>query len=436
MDPVVVAGLGVSGLGCAAELVRQKVPFLALEKEDRAGGLARTDAADGFLFDQGPHILLGIPGELHEFFRDLEGLDLAECSGRSGIAMDTHLDCVVPAPFQRNLRYLPLALRARLLFRLLTERFRSRKSLNNYEEYATAQCGRDVYDLFVRGYDSKRLRFPLDQIPANWTSRLERTSIGSLLRSKEVTSGNGNGHREARFLYPRSGGIEALPKAMARLLPETSVCYGSEVVEIRPEAKLVILANGESVRYRHLVLSLPLPETVALIGNPPPEIRRAAANLIYTSIYVINAGVEGPVPPWTLLRVPDAEVGFYRVSFPTQYAADCAPSGLSTVVGEVSHHPTRYPLSSREAGRLFRAGLERLGIVRHGQRFVFEHIRDIRYGHIVYNSATQAGIQLILEYLSTHAISACGKYGLWRDMLIPQSILSGMNAAQSITARS
>ena len=88
---IIIVGLGVSGLGCAAELVRRGIPFSAYEQENGPGGLARTDVVDGFRFDYGPHILLDLPEDIAEWFGGLPGLDLALCSGPSGIAMDAGL---------------------------------------------------------------------------------------------------------------------------------------------------------------------------------------------------------------------------------------------------------------------------------------------------------------------------------------------------------
>src|ERR1035437_226421 len=115
MASIVIVGLGVSGLGCAIELVRQGIPFSAYEKDDGPGGLARTDAVDGFRFDFGPHILLELPEDIAEWFGGLPGLDLALCMGPSGIAMDARLESVIPTPYQQTLNGLPLHVRARLL---------------------------------------------------------------------------------------------------------------------------------------------------------------------------------------------------------------------------------------------------------------------------------------------------------------------------------
>jgi protoporphyrinogen oxidase len=434
MASIVIVGLGVSGLGCALELVRRKIPFAAYEKENAPGGLARTDTAGGFRFDHGPHILLELPGEVASRFSGLPGLDLVGCTGASGIALDARLKTVIPAPFQQNLNWLPLAARARLIFDAVAGIGRKARPTATYSEYATARCGRGIYDLFLRGYDSKRLRFPLDQIPADWTNRIEKTSLRSLMLPRSGARVAGGGKREGRFLYPRSGGIESIPRAMASLLPEASLRYDSKLMEIDPKLKRLAFQNGAVQSYEHLVLSLPLPEIVALLKEPPPEVLSAAENLVYTSIYILNAGIDGSVPPWFLLRIPDPAMPFYRLSFPSHYSPGGSPEGKAIVVGEISHHPIRHALSRDEARRQFEQGLRRMGILQPGQRILVQTVRDIQYGHVLYNHATRASIRLILEFLRTGSIFTCGKYGQWRDMLIPQSILSGMAAAGEIAA--
>jgi protoporphyrinogen oxidase len=432
MPPIVIIGLGVSGLGCAIELTRRGIPFIGFEKESRPGGLARTDDAGRFRFDYGPHILLAPPTELEALFRDLPGLDLQACSGNSGVIMGACLDNIIPAPFQRNLNWLPIDVRARLLFAALTDRQNGRKTPANYAEYAIARCGKGVYDLFLRDYDTKRLRFNLDEIPPDWTNRIEKTRLRSLVLPRTVTDWLGGNNRESRFEYPHSGGIEALPRAMARLLPAESANYGCEVLEIDAAGKAASFADGSQVRYDHLVLSLPLPEIIALIRDAPPQILRAAEDLIYSSIYVVSLGLEGTVPPWSLLRVPDPKWSFYRLSFPSHYAPGAAPAGHSAIVGEISHHPQRYPLSAGDARQELRRGLEELGILHKGQRVVAETTRDIRYGHVLYNHRTRESMRAILDYLKSQSILVCGKYGTWKDMLIPESIRSGMAAARVI----
>jgi protoporphyrinogen oxidase len=397
----------VSGLACALELARRGLPFLAFEKEDRSGGLLRTDEVDGFRFDHGPHILFEAP--------DVP-VDLNAAQGLSGVVLGSR---TVPSPFQRHLNHLPAALRARLLFAML--RRRGRSVPRNYAEFAAAQCTRAVFDLFIRPYDTKRLRIELDELPADWTGRVEAASLWSLVAPRWLT--RWSARREAHFLYPQSGGIEALPRAMESQLPPGSVRYGEELREIHPASRRAVFSRS-TVNYDRLVSTLPLPETIARIPDAPADIRRAASNLLYTSVRVISAGVEGGSPPWTFLRLAGPETNVYRLSFPSRYAAGCTPEGYSTVVGEMAYHPVRAPLDLAEARADFQRMVRRFG------RPVVEHVREIRYGHVLYNRDTRASVRHILEYLGRHGIQPCGKYGLWRDLLIQDAIRSGIEASR------
>jgi protoporphyrinogen oxidase len=430
---VIVGGLGVSGLGCALELARRGIEFVALEKDVRPGGLARSESAGPFRFDYGPHIVLGVPAPLQVLLADLPGLDLRARSGRSCIALDDTLSRVVPAPFQRHLSHLPLAVRARLLLELAAARGANGKHASTYSEYAIARCGRSVFERFLRGYESKRLRFSLDDIPPDWTDRVPRPSVRSLVRPRWAPRLRHEGGAESTFSYPRTGGIEALPRALSCLLPTNSVRCETEIVEIDAERKQLDLSHDGTVSYEQLVLTLPLPEIVRLLKDPPGSLLAAAENLVYTSIYVISLGVEEPLAtPWTFIRFPGDALPFYRVSVPSLYSTDSAPEGHGVVVAEVSHHPTRHRLEPGEAADGARRGLTELGILRRGQRILVEWVHDIRYGHVVYNHRTRESVRTVLEYLNRRSIYTCGKYGLWQDMLMTGSIMTGMDVARRI----
>jgi protoporphyrinogen oxidase len=111
---------------------------------------------------------------------------------------------------------------------------------------------------------------------------------------------------------------------MARLLPDNCARYDSELIEIDLKSKRLSLADGKTIHYEQLVLCLPLCEIVNRIWDTSSELCSAAENLLYTSIYVLSLGIEGDFPPWFLLHVPAAELGVYRLSFPSYYSPDCA----------------------------------------------------------------------------------------------------------------
>lgn len=73
--PVVVVGAGLAGLCCALHLERRGVAVRLLEREDRVGGVVRTDAMEGFRLDRGFQVLQTAYPEARCML-DSEALDL------------------------------------------------------------------------------------------------------------------------------------------------------------------------------------------------------------------------------------------------------------------------------------------------------------------------------------------------------------------------
>lgn len=74
-QPVVIVGAGMAGLACAVHLQAQDVPVKVFEATPRIGGVVWTDEVDGFLLDNGFHVLLtGFPESRKVL--DLAALDI------------------------------------------------------------------------------------------------------------------------------------------------------------------------------------------------------------------------------------------------------------------------------------------------------------------------------------------------------------------------
>jgi protoporphyrinogen oxidase len=254
-----------------------------------------------------------------------------------------------------------------------------------------------------------------------------------LLLPAWATGGVGSPGSDAQFHYPRRGGIEALPRALAAVLPPKVIRCRHTLVAAFPRTKRAVFSSGPDVRYENLVLSIPLPEIVRRLSGAPASVYEAARHLVFTSIYVINVGFDGPLASsHAILRFPDANVGFYRLSFPARYAPNSVPEGCDAVVGEFSHHRERHRLLPRDARSQLATALEQLGFVERGRTRLAESVENVRYGHIVHNHHTRESVRHILDYLASAGIYTCGKYGRWQDMLLTHSILSGMEVGGTI----
>lgn len=432
MAQVIVVGLGVSGLACALEVQERQVEFSAFEQEAVAGGLARSERRDGFTFDYGPHIILQTPG----LFDRLD-LELDDCVCESTIFPNLTEVMNIPAPIQHHLDRLPLAERGKIFIDIVRRnlgRYPARPA--TFQQHILANSGKTLFELFFRDYELKRLRFPLEDIDASMPNRIQPPSLAYLFGLGAANRQAACGGNDTRFKYPSAGGIDALPRAMLALLPQQRIHLRHSLSEIDPVRKRVTFANGRSEFFDRLVVSLPLPEILCRLKDPPKMVLAAAEQLIYSSLYVLNAGVDGPSPhPWAIARIPKQNVCFYRVCVPSNYSKASVPEGLSSLTIEVAHHEQRHPLSEMRVRRLIYDDLTRLGILASPKQVVVEWLHNIRYGHVVYNTQTRQALALIFAYLNGQGVYCCGKYGEWRDMLMPHAIQSGIEAAHKAMSR-
>ena len=54
---VLIVGAGLAGLSCACRLMKDDIPFLILEADQRIGGRVKTDRRDGFILNHGFQVL-------------------------------------------------------------------------------------------------------------------------------------------------------------------------------------------------------------------------------------------------------------------------------------------------------------------------------------------------------------------------------------------
>jgi len=97
----------------------------------------------------------------------------------------------------------------------------------------------------------------------------------------------------AKFVYPREGGISALPRALAAAL-KTPPKYNLTVEKVELRTRTATLSNGQQVRYERLLNTAPLPHFLAAITDVPPEIVAATRQLRATTVHYFDIGVRGP----------------------------------------------------------------------------------------------------------------------------------------------
>ena len=307
MARVVVVGAGIAGLTLAHRLVRDApgLDVVVLEQSSRAGGLLRTERADGFLIEWGPN------GFLDNAPLTLRMVDEA------GLTAD-----VVPSRDAARRRYLfhrgrlqavpssPAAmLTSRLLpvgakLRVLMEPFGGRppEGDESVHAFAARRLGRRVAEVFadpivsgVFAGDARQLSLRA-AFPRIWALEHEHGGLlWGMLARRRARGGSTKPAGLGRLVSFR-GGMEQLPSAIAaglgsRVRLNTAVAAVTPVTEGDARWR-VSLTSGEFVDARDVVLGVG-PEAAARIVAPLDAAASAAmASIPSAPMAVVVVGFE------------------------------------------------------------------------------------------------------------------------------------------------
>src|SRR6185369_5133430 len=211
------------------------------------------------------------------------------------------------------------------------------RPLTNAAEFILRHLGAGLARHFMFPYNEKLYTVPCEELSPEWGGRfIPRPSL------EEVVNGAAGPAREdvgynATFWYPRSGGIEALPRGVARDL-RGEVRLGTRVQALDLPNRRIRITSGEELAYEALVLTAPLPACARMLSDAPPEVSEAAARLRSVSVTVVEVGARdrgGERFHWAYF--PEKEFAFYRIGSPSEVNPALAPQGHRSFAVEFAH---------------------------------------------------------------------------------------------------
>lgn len=430
----VILGGGLAGLTAAYTFQQHgQDHWRVFEREDRVGGLARSQEVDGYLFDYGPHILFTIDDEMESLIRDLLGDNFHAQEREAWIYHQAH-DIYTQFPFQAHLYGLPIPIVEECLVglvRAVEAQARGEFEPTNYEEWMRGFFGEGIAEHLMIPYAKKIWTVEPSTMDFSWigrrvpTPQVERIVRGALTDDVELVGAT------SKFWYPKEGGIEPLPRALGQRV-EGMVELSRTAVKIELPEKRVHFDDGSIVPFDQLVYTLPLPYLPRFIYGLPDPVQQAIDGLRYQGIYCVNIGVDRPAisdKHWVYFY--EDVFPFHRLSFPMNFSPGTAPPGKSSISTEVAFSDVR-PLAEDQAVERTIEALKAANILRDDDKIDMVHTERIEPAYVIYDLDHADNVATIRDWLKQHGIYTAGRFGEWQYFNMDHSMRSGKTAAEEI----
>lgn len=437
---VIVLGAGLCGLAVGSVLGKRALVF---EREERPGGLVRTDCHNGYWFDHVLHLLYFQDEKTEWRIRELLGDVLQPCP------LDAWVECLqgtVRYPFQMHLGGLDRETVIRCV-RDFAEVSLIPPAAEpvNYEDMLRRTFGAAMCETFFFPYNRKMWKRPLLELaPSGFQWNIARPNFdevlaGAISSDVEADIYNSNGW------YPRPPGnapvrgVEVLSRALANQVPGLRLQHQVEAIDLNTHIVQVRDSKGRSkFRFQDACVStLPLPLVISLCEPAPNDLIRDCAMLTWNRVYSVQLSISGTRPKgrghWHYYV--DESLVFTRLIYLHEFDPDCAPEDGWPLLVEVTEPAERPVIIAEELVNRVRRDLNRVGVLPVGSQIVDEHVLVIEPAYVVFTPENQAIMQRARSFLEEHDIIPLGRYGRWEYSSMASVLKDGFDWAESFLAQ-
>lgn len=407
----IIIGAGVSGLSYANFSNRD---YVVLESENEVGGYCRTISRNGFVWDYSGHFFHFQQPDIKNFIcKNIDPSRLVVTKKHTQIYYKGNY---IDFPFQNNIHQLPKEEFIDCLYDL----FNTDSSIEcaTFKEYIYHNLGKAISEKFLIPYNEKLYATDLDKLDADAMGRFfPKADKESIVRNFKHSS---NRSYNDVFTYPAGGAIEYIHSLMKNI-DRKKIELNCRVVRIDLVDKMVVLQNGQKIRYNNLISTMPFPKLLDMCGV-------TYDNTIYTcnKVLVFNLGFDrastDECNSWVYF--PDKELSFYRVG----YYNNIIPVERMSLYVEIGFKENEAIISMENLLQTVLSDLKRVGIVTAHQLIDYEAIlMNPAYVHI--NKRQLEDVKRKKEQLQSYNIYSIGRYGSWTYCSIEDNIIEARNLA-------
>jgi protoporphyrinogen oxidase len=447
---VIVIGGGPAGLTAAYELCKANVRSVVLEKDNVVGGISRTVNYKGYHFDIGGH----------RFFTKVQAV---EDMWREVLPEGKFLRRPRMSRIYYNKKFFFYPLRAfNALFGLgiwnsfliflsyVKSQMFPQKPEDTFEQWVSNRFGKRLYEVFFKTYTEKVWGIPCNEIRAEWAAqRIKGLSLLSAVRNALIGQ-QGKSKSEViktlidEFEYPELGPgmmweavAEIVQQRGASVRLETSV---ERILWAGGKVRAVEVSNDgqrEWVKGSDFISSMPIRELFEKLDPPPPpEVRKAAADLNYRDFLTVALIVnkEDVFPDnWVYIHDPDVKVG--RIQNFKNWSPHMVPDQSKTCLGLeyfCFEGDGLWTMSDEDLVELGKKELQSLDMAR---------AADIEDGAVVrmpkaypvYDATYAKSLEVVREFLEgIENLQLVGRNGMHKYNNQDHAMLTAMLAAKNI----
>jgi protoporphyrinogen oxidase len=421
----IILGAGISGIGAAYELKKNKLDSIVFEKSNNWGGLLDNFTIDGFRFDKFVHFSFSKDEYVNDIFFKTPLIK------HDPLSSNYYKGYWLKHPAQNNL--FPLSKEEQ---NKIIADFKNKKEIldvqeiRNYEEWLRIQYGDYFAENFPMVYTEKYWTVNASELETKWVgSRMYKPSLDEIENGCK-TDETPNTYYTKEMRYPKKGGYKTFLNPMVEHL---DIRTNSLVREIDFKSKRVILSDNSEYYFDNLISSIPLPEICKLIKDIPLEVIEASNKLNYTSGYLVSLGFNIPdVMNKLWFYIYDKNIITSRVYSPSMKSPDNAPKGTSSLQAEIYYNKgKKINKSDQEILDETISDFIRMGLFKK-EDLIVKDIRTEKYANVIFDHNIYENRRIVLNYLKKNNLISIGRFGEWEYFWSDQSLLSGKNGALSL----
>lgn len=433
MPQITILGAGMAGFGAAHQLANAGQRAHIFDRHSFHGGHAASFRHEGgWIFDDGPHISFTKNERIQQLFADSVRQQFETFRAQANNYWRGHW---IKHPAQCNLHGLPTDLLVKILADFVQASTAQPGEIRNYADWLIASFGRTFAETFPMQYGRKFHTTTADNMSTEWLGpRLYRPTLEEVLRGA-LSPVTADVHYITQSRYPTHGGFVSY---FDRFLKCAETHLNHEVVEIDVQRATLRFAHGATSHYDALISSLPLPSLIKLIPDAPADVREAAARLAWTSVLIVNLGIDrSDVSPAHWSYFYDDDIVFSRLSYPHMQSPHTVPPGAGSIQAEIYFSAKYRPMHGTADSYIPRviADLKRCGLLTETDRILFSQATVSPFAQVIFDLERAQALATVRGYLDDVGISVCGRYGEWAYLWTDESFISGERAASDTLRR-